>query len=541
MRRLQPRWPLRGRRLRPGQGRSMPGRATSRSGRCRATTLRDRPPHVPDQPGAVFGVAFSPDGRRSPRRVSGACRSATPKARAGRPARSSRGTTGDVFAVAFHPDGKQIAAAGRDRIIRLWDPDTGAGAVPPRSRGIHPGPGLQPRWEPPGLRERGPDGPALGHRDRSPRGHLPRAPGLRDGPGVPPRWPPPRLGRHGPDGQDLGPGPEASPWPSAGTAAGSSAWHFSPDGARVVSGGGRVGADRSVRVWDAATGRELLSYEGHQQNSSGSSGSAPTAGTSSRSTSTSRSGSGTRRTATTSPRRSTIRPSPSRWFGMRLGHPTRRPGARHRGPGWDDPPLGPGDRPGASRILRGHTGKVVGLAYARDGRRLASTSALGGPSRDDAQPGGELKLWDVATGRELATPRREHRRLPVAGVQPRRPPPRPLRRRRTGTSRARPMSGTRRPAPRSSPSAATPATSSRSPSAPTGRGSPRPAWTTTVKLWDAATGQEVFTLRGHTAGVNCVAFSPDGHRLVSGGIDWTARVWDATPWNPESTRSAEGP
>ena len=51
----------------------------------------------------------------------------------------------------------------------------------------------------------------------------------------------------------------------------------------------------------------------------------------------------------------------------------------------------------------------------------------------------------------------------------------------------------------------------------------------TIKLWDAATGQEVFTLRGHTAGVICLAFSPDGHRLVSGGIDWTARVWDARP------------
>ena len=55
----------------------------------------------------------------------------------------------------------------------------------------------------------------------------------------------------------------------------------------------------------------------------------------------------------------------------------------------------------------------------------------------------------------------------------------------------------------------------------------------TVKLWDAETGQEVLTLRGHTAGVICVAFSPDGHRLVSGSIDHTARVWDATPMKPE--------
>jgi WD40 repeat protein len=51
----------------------------------------------------------------------------------------------------------------------------------------------------------------------------------------------------------------------------------------------------------------------------------------------------------------------------------------------------------------------------------------------------------------------------------------------------------------------------------------------TIKLWDTATGREVFTLRGHTAGVGVLAFSPDGYRIVSSGIDGTARVWDATP------------
>jgi WD40 repeat protein len=51
----------------------------------------------------------------------------------------------------------------------------------------------------------------------------------------------------------------------------------------------------------------------------------------------------------------------------------------------------------------------------------------------------------------------------------------------------------------------------------------------TIKLWDPATGREVFTLRGHTAGVGELVFSPDGCRIVSSGIDGTARVWDATP------------
>jgi WD40 repeat protein/serine/threonine protein kinase len=48
-----------------------------------------------------------------------------------------------------------------------------------------------------------------------------------------------------------------------------------------------------------------------------------------------------------------------------------------------------------------------------------------------------------------------------------------------------------------------------------------------VKVWDAQTGQELLSLKGHTGGVNGVAFSPDGKRLASGSQDGTAKVWDA--------------
>ena len=41
----------------------------------------------------------------------------------------------------------------------------------------------------------------------------------------------------------------------------------------------------------------------------------------------------------------------------------------------------------------------------------------------------------------------------------------------------------------------------------------------TVKLWDLQTGVELNTLRGHESGVWTVAFSPDGRRLASGGLD----------------------
>ena len=48
--------------------------------------------------------------------------------------------------------------------------------------------------------------------------------------------------------------------------------------------------------------------------------------------------------------------------------------------------------------------------------------------------------------------------------------------------------------------------------------------TSTLKLWDAATGAEKRTLEGHTGPVKWFAFSPDGSRLVSGsGVRARAR------------------
>jgi WD40 repeat protein len=48
----------------------------------------------------------------------------------------------------------------------------------------------------------------------------------------------------------------------------------------------------------------------------------------------------------------------------------------------------------------------------------------------------------------------------------------------------------------------------------------------TLKLWELAKAAEAARFTGHVDFIGAVAFSPDGNRMVSGGHDKAAIVWE---------------
>jgi eukaryotic-like serine/threonine-protein kinase len=230
----------------------------------------------------------------------------------------------------------------------------------------------------------------------------------------------------------------------------------SPDGKRVA-GGCHFGA---VQVWDADTGQEVQTLLGHELPISA------MAFTPDGRRLVGSSWDGTVRVWDVATGRVTLTlpTGAKRAYGVAVSPDGRRVvvGARLGvAKVWD------ADSGKETLTLRGYERGFCGVAFSPDGRRVASAG-------EDTM----VRVWDADTGKELLTLRGHTEMVNSVAFSP------------------------------------------------DGRLLVSTSLDHQLKVWDAVTGREVRALRGHDGAVSCVALTPDGRHIVSGSYDHTVKVWD---------------
>jgi WD40 repeat protein/serine/threonine protein kinase len=467
--------------------------------------------------GRVISIAFSPDGKRL---AGGVDTPGQPMpgglikvwdAQTGEELLKLQGPAGrTIVSVAFSPDGKRLAGTSSDNTVRVWDAKTGEKLL---------------TFQGPSSVTFSPDGKSLA---------------CPFGDKMVKVW-------DAETGKDL--------LTLRGHTDGVRSVAFSPDGKHLAS----ASRDRTVKVWDVQAGHELFSLKGHSGYVNGVTFSPD----GKRLASASEDGTVKVWDAQAGPQPRTLK-GEGRVLRVAVSLDGKRLAtirailAPGKGPGTEVKVLD-AQTGKALLTLQGHTNPVWCVALSPDGKRLATGGVTGEPLK---QRMGEVKVWDVQTGKELLTLKEKARevhsvafspdgeRLASAGLDFDRDNERSVVRvwnAQTGeelhclpggeSSVTFSPDGTRL----ASASYDNTVTVFDARNGKKLRSLPQPFWgvayspdgkhlTTTgkggMKVWDAETGKEIRTLKGHAGVVKSAAYSPDGKRLASASGDGTVKVWD---------------
>jgi WD40 repeat protein len=410
----------------------------------------------------VFGLAFSPDGRRLAVASHGLVQ--VVDVRTGRELLAIRNHTGGVSSVAFSPDGLHLAGTFWGLPLRVWDATTGREVLTQGQKVF----GARVAFSPDGR--------------RLTTGSIERAVQVREFP----------------SGREV--------FTLRGHRGGIEQVSFSPDGKWLAT----ASSDTTVKVWDAQTGREVNTLKGHRGVvrcvawspdgrhlvSGGDDRTVQVWEAADRGGPLVRFADGF--PAVVAWRPDGVHLATGQWGGLvrildsdtggkllTLRHGSKHtslalsPDGKRLATAGYERTVKVWDLAGGREALtlEARRGPVVSVAFSPDGRWLASASV--GPDGASAGTDSAVQFWDAADGREvrtLAAPNGGYLPAPLAF-------------------------------------------------SPDSRLLACGTWHS-VKVWEARTGKAVFTLRGYPEEVWSIAFSPDGRRLASGGHAGTIKVWD---------------